>query len=117
MWGDARSYVWGPSAQRVTIPIINEREHQTYYGAINPIDGEVTAILADAGNGYWTTIFVEYLRAQYADKQLIICWDGASYHRGQAMREYLEALNYGRSQEDRVVRCVQFAPRPTTKPH
>ena len=52
----------------VTLPIINERERQTYYGAINPVDGEVTAILADAGNGYWTCIFVEYLREQYAGK-------------------------------------------------
>jgi transposase len=111
-WGDARGYVyvWGPSSQRVTLPIINERERQTYYGAINPVDGEVTAILADAGNGYWTCIFVEYLREQYAGKRLIICWDGASYHRGQEMRDYLEALNYRRSQEDWLVHCVQFAP-------
>lgn len=110
VWGDARGYVWGPSSQRMTLPIINERERQTYYGAINPITSEITAIVADAGNGYWTCIFVDYLRTQYADKRLIICWDGASYHRGLEMKAYLEAVNYGLPREKWLVTCVQFAP-------
>lgn len=110
VWDDARGYVWGPSSQRVRVPIVNQRERQTYYGAIEPFTGEITAILSDAGNGFWTTIFVEYLRQQYPGKRLLICWDGASYHRGGEMREYLEGVNYGLAPEQWQVRCVQFAP-------
>lgn len=99
IWSEARGDVWGPSSQRVRIPVLNERERQTYYGAINPVTGDVTVILADAGNGYWTAIFVEYVRKHYNEKRLLICWDGASYHRGQEMRAYLEAVNAGRARE------------------
>lgn len=109
-WGDVCGYSWGPSDKRITVPIVNERERQTYYGAINPLTGEITAILADAGNGYWTQLFVGHLSQHYNDKRLLICWDGASYHRGQEMQDYLEAVNFGRSPEEWPVRCIQFAP-------
>ncbi len=103
-------YGWGPSDKRITLPVINARERQTYYGAINPLTQEITAILADAGNGYWTQLFVGYLSEHYKDKRLLICWDGASYHRGHEMQEYLEAENFGREQDEWLVRCIQFAP-------
>jgi len=110
VWQDACGYVWGPSSQRMTVPITNQRERQTYYGAIEPLSGEVTALLTEAGNGYWTCIFVEYLRQHYAGKRLIICWDGASYHRGSEMQEYLEAVNLGYPPDDWPVTCIRFAP-------
>jgi len=109
-WGEVCGYAWGPRDKRVTIPVVNARERQTYYGAINPVSGEITAIVADCGNGYWTQLFVGYLREHYPGKRLLICWDGASYHRGQEMQDYLEAINFGRKREEWLVRCIQFAP-------
>lgn len=109
-WGEACGYGWGPSDKRITLPVINERERQTYYAAINPLTGEITAILADAGNGYWTQLFVGHLADHYKDKRLLICWDGASYHRGQEMQEHLEAVNFGRSRDEWAIHCIQFAP-------
>jgi transposase len=110
LWDDARGYVWGPSAHRIEIPMTNFRERQTYYGAIEPISGDLIVIPTDTANGYWTTIFVEYLREQYAGKRLLLLWDGASYHRGVEMQEYLEALNLGQSRDAWLVTCVLFAP-------
>jgi putative transposase len=55
-------------------------------------------------------IFVEFLREQYANKRIVICWDGASYHRGEEMREYLEGLNCGKPRDEWVITCIQFAP-------
>lgn len=88
----------------------NQRERQTYYGAIDAFTGDGIVIPFDAANGHWTFIFVEYLRQYYANKRLIICWDGASYHRGKEMREYLDSVNCGRSRENWPITCVQFAP-------
>jgi transposase len=110
IWDDARGYVWGPSAQRIEIPMTNFRERQTYYGAIEPLSGELIVIPTDTANGYWTTIFVEYLRQHYRDKRLILLWDGATYHRGVEMQDYLEALNKGLSRDAWQVTCVLFAP-------
>ncbi len=67
-------------------------------------------IPTDTANGYWTTIFVEYLRQHYREKRLLLLWDGASYHRGIEMQYYLEAVNHKRSRDDWLVTCVLFAP-------
>ena len=117
LWDDARGYVWGPSTQRIEIPMTNFRERQTYYGAIEPLSAEAIVVPTDTANGYWTTIFVEYLRQQYPEKRLILLWDGASYHRGIEMQEYLEAVNLKRSRDEWLVTCVLFAPNaPSQNP-
>ena len=33
LWGDLLSYAWGRKDKQIEIPIKNERERQTYYGA------------------------------------------------------------------------------------
>jgi transposase len=110
IWDDARGYGWAPSTQRIEVPMTNFRERQTYYGAINPVTAELIVIPTDSANGSWTTIFVEYVREQFPEKRLILLWDGASYHRGEEMQEYLEGVNFGRSRDAWWVRCVLFAP-------
>ena len=110
LWDDARGYAWGPSAQRIEIPMTSFRERQTYYGAIEPLSGELIAVPTESANGYWTTIFVEYLREQYPEKRLLLLWDGASYHRGVEMQEYLEGVNFGQSRDEWLLTCVLFAP-------
>jgi hypothetical protein len=33
--GDICGYVWGKKKERVEVPIVNEKERQTYFGAVN----------------------------------------------------------------------------------
>ena len=110
IWDDARGYVWGPSSQRMDVPMTNFRERQTYYGAIDPLTGNVHVIPTDAANGNWTMIFVEYLRQEYPDQRLFLLWDGASYHRGVEMQEYLEGVNWQHARDAWCVTCTLFAP-------
>ena len=110
LWDDARGYVGGPSTQRIEVPMTNFRERQTYYGAIEALSGQAIVVPTESANGYWTTIFVEYLRQQYPEKRLILLWDVASYHRGVEMQEYLEDLNLKRSRDEGLVTCMLFAP-------
>ncbi len=35
MWGDLTDYVWGRTDAEITVPVVNERNKQTYYGAID----------------------------------------------------------------------------------
>jgi hypothetical protein len=51
LWDDARGYVWSKANQRVEIPMMNYREKQTYYGAIEHVSGEVTVKPFPTGNG------------------------------------------------------------------
>jgi transposase len=108
--GDASGYVWGPSNQRMQVPIVNARERQTYYGAVEPLTGELSVMQALAGDGSWTVRFLSFVREQYAGKRVLLCWDGASYHRGRDVRAYLERLNGHLEQADWLMTCIQFAP-------
>lgn len=108
--GDACGYVWGPSDQRITVPISNERDRQTYYGALNALTGALHVVPFDAGNTEWTIVFLGFLQDQYPDARLIVCWDGASYHRSTELRELLEGINHGHTREQWPVTCIQFAP-------
>jgi putative transposase len=35
LWGDVCGYVWGKTNIRIEVPLTNQRERQTYFGAIN----------------------------------------------------------------------------------
>ena len=37
--------------------------------------------------------FITILREQYAGRQLVLLWDGASYHRSTELRLYLTTIN------------------------
>ncbi len=50
LWGDLSGYVWGKSDQEIGVPVVNERSKQTYYGAVDYLDGELLLKSYDAGN-------------------------------------------------------------------
>ena len=74
---------------RIEIPIKNEKEKQTSKGAINYRTEKVIAKEYPQGNTENTINFVEELIKDNQNKQLLIIWDGATYHRSQEWREYL----------------------------
>ena len=92
IWGDICGYVWGRTDMRVEIAVKNEREKQTYYGAINYRTGKVITKEYPQGNTENTIQFVSELIQENKNKKLVIIWDGASYHRSQEWRDYLEEL-------------------------
>ena len=81
MWGDLNGYVWGTSDQEISVSIVNEREKQTYYGAVDYLEGKLLLKAYDSGNSENTINYFRYLLAQSPDQRLLIFWDGATYHR------------------------------------
>ncbi len=63
-----------------------------------------------AGNGTGTVEFVKKLLERNKLAKLLVIWDGASYHRGQEMQEFLAQQNQGLSPQDWRVTCELFAP-------
>ncbi len=110
LWDDARGYVWGPAGQRIAVEMTNFRQRQTYYGAIDQSNGEVTVAPSAAGNGEHTVAFVQLLRQKYAGKRLVLLWDGATYHKGAEMQVYLQSVNAGLDSDEWQVSCLIFAP-------
>ena len=98
------SYTWGRTDKRMKIPIKNERERQTYYGALD--DQTKEFIVQEYKNGNTkngntenTIEFVKYLKELRPRKRLAIFWDRASYHNSQEFRELLKLINQEKPEE------------------
>jgi transposase len=117
MWGDLCGYVWGKTNERVEVPITNERQKQTYYGAINLQNQRCFIESAKQGDSEATLTFLRSLMSEYADCRVALLWDGASYHRSQEVKDFLAEVNAGLAPEEWKLTCIRFAPNdPTQNP-
>jgi putative transposase len=91
--GDVCGYVWGKTNTRVEVPMTNQRERQTYFGALNYQTKQFFVREYGAGNSANTVLFVKYLQSLNTGARILIFWDGASYHKYAEMREDLGLVN------------------------
>jgi transposase len=110
MWGDAIGYVWGKTDSEIAVPVVNERDKQTYYGAVDYMTGEFLLKAYDAGNSDSTIDYLRYLLTQSPNQKLLIFWDGATYHRSKELRGFLDEINQGLPTNQWQIYCVRFAP-------
>ena len=88
----------------------NEKERQTYYGAINLATKEFHVCPFSKGDRVNTVTFVKHLQALSPRAKLLFIWDGASYHQYADMHVSLQDVNKGLQQHDWKVTCELFAP-------
>jgi len=110
LWGDLLGYTWGRTDCRVEIPIKNEKNRQTYYGALDYETHEFIVKEYSSGNTENTVDFIKYLQKPRPGEKLAIFWDGASYHKSQEFKEYLKQVNKDLPEEQWLVYCTTFAP-------
>jgi putative transposase len=110
LWGDACGYVWGRTNQRIEIPITNEKQRQTYYGALNGLTGEMLLRAYPKGASENSVKFLDYLLQQCPGQRLAIIWDGASYHKFGEMPAFLTEINQGLPENEWKISCLLFAP-------
>lgn len=110
LWGDVTGYVWGKTNQRIEVPVVNERQRQTYFGALNYRTQEFLIKADTQGNSESTIKFLEYLQGHYPQQRLAIFWDGASYHRSAELKTYLQAVNQDLTPDTWAITCTRFAP-------
>lgn len=109
LWGDICGYVWGRTDERIEVPITNERHKQTYYGALDLQTQQCLIQATEKGNSENTIAFVKYLLQQYPDSRIALIWDGATYHRSQEFKDYLESVHQGQDEPDWKITCIRFA--------
>ena len=110
LWGDACGYVWGKTDIRIEIPMTNERERQTYFGALNYQTKQFFVQGYKTANSQHTVTFLKYLKALNPDARLLIIWDGASYHQYGDMKDYLQEVNQDLARSEWPITCELFAP-------
>lgn len=110
LWGDLVGYIWGKTDERIVVPIINQRQRQTYFGALNYRSKEFLVQPYDKGNSENMIAFLQYLQQQYPQQRIVVIWDGASYHRSREIQTYLDSLNQGKEPKQWMLTCIRLAP-------
>ena len=110
IWGDACGYNWLRRNEKVAIPMTNFRYRQTYYGALNLWNGAFELYPHAKANGAETVDFLTKICAKYAKKRILMIWDGASYHRGELVKNFLAQINDRLNQKDWRLTLMNFAP-------
>lgn len=81
LWGDVCGYVWGKTNERIEVPIVSDRQRQTYFGALNYCSKQFLVKAYPTANSQNTIDFLKYLQSLYSEQRIAVFWDGASYHR------------------------------------
>ncbi|WP_426774970.1 IS630 family transposase [Lusitaniella coriacea] len=108
--GDLISHLWGKITERLKIPLMNPKNRQTYYGALALLNSELIIEDYPAGNSENTVNFLKKLLEHNPNKRIILFWDGASYHKGKVMQEFLSKVNRDLEPKDWRITCCLFAP-------
>jgi transposase len=90
--------------------MLNDRERQTYYGAINLLSGSPVVMPAETGNRAYSVRFLNALRRNFQGRRVLVLWDRAPYHRGDLVKVYLQELNGDRPEQERLIHLEYFAP-------
>ena len=93
LWGDTTGYAWGRRNEKTDVPMQNIKQRQTYYGALNLHNHDFVLMPHDAGNEGNTIAFIKHLQNLNPGKPLILIWDGARYHRSEAVQAYLKKVS------------------------
>jgi transposase len=88
----------------------NERERQTYFGALEYGKKEFLVQAYPTANYENTVKFLKYLQSQRPDQRIAVIWDGAIYHKSEQVKEYLESINSGLEESQWQITCILFAP-------
>ena len=108
LWNDICGYLGNFIKNPRKVPLLNPKERQTYYGALNLMSPDFVLSAYQAGNGECTVDFVKKLLERNKLAKLLLIWDGAIYHRGQEMQEFLAQQNDGLSPDEWRITCELF---------
>lgn len=100
----------GKTHLRIEVPIVNEPEKQTYFGALDYYHQEFLIQAAPKANSESTISFLKFLQRQRPGQRIAILWDGATYHRSQELKQHLQSLNAGLDESSWQVTCIRFTP-------
>ena len=84
--------VWAPRGQPPVVRADPGRAKTCFYGTLQLHTGQVLARQTATLNAAATAAYLEQLLAAYPDVPILLLWDRAPWHRGQAIRD-VQAAN------------------------
>jgi putative transposase len=83
--------VWSEVGQTPVIRSDPGRSMTHFYAALNLVTGQETVMRTMLLNSEVSALFLEKLLATYPDRPILLLWDRAKWHQGQAVQHLLQA--------------------------
>ena len=81
--------VWAPVGQTPVVRAHPQRDKVCFYGTLNLLSGEEIVTKAETMNSEATAIHLKQILATYPDKPILLFWDRAKWHGGEAVKQLL----------------------------
>jgi len=92
--------IWLPQGEYPKIEVSNTKINRSLYGFLNAKTGQEYAFKTERQNMYITVDILKNIREIYPTQKLLILWDGAGWHRGSKVQEYIK--------EDQNIKTIYF---------
>ncbi len=79
-------YCWCQKGFRPSVPCHHIREYRYAYGAVEPLTGGSFFLVMPYCNTECMNIFLDKLSKQYPDDVILLCCDGAAWHKAGSLR-------------------------------
>ena len=83
--------VWAPVGQTPVVKVATNRASTHFYGALNLQTGAETFLRSDLMNAEVTALFLNRVLLAYPEVPILMLWDRAPWHKGEAIRSVLAA--------------------------
>ena len=78
-------YCWCRKGIRPAVPCHHIREYRYVYGAVEPFTGESCFLIMPYCNTACMNLFLNQLSKEYPDDMILLCCDGAAWHKSGAL--------------------------------
>jgi len=80
------AYCWCFGGYRPVVPSLCVREYMYVYGAVDPICGDSTFIIAPNCNTDWTNAFFDVVSQRFPNDYILMVGDNASWHKSKGLK-------------------------------
>lgn len=94
--------IWLKKGEYPKIEVSNTRVNKSIYGFLNMKTGQCHAFMRERQNMLITSEILKEIRDLYPGKKILLLWDGAGWHRGSVVQDFLK--------EDDKIKTIYFPP-------
>jgi hypothetical protein len=84
--------IWLLQGENPKIEVSQKKENRSIYGFLNIKTGKEQAFKAQKQNMFITVDILKEIRKIYPRKKLLLFWDGAGWHRGSKVQEFIKEI-------------------------
>ncbi len=78
-------YCWCEKGIRPCVPCQHIREYRYAFGAVEPLTGDSCFLVMPSSDTVCMNIFLQELSKQYKDDVVLLCCDGAAWHKSKTL--------------------------------